>query len=163
MAGSVNKVILLGHLGADPDIRRTQDGRQIASFRLATSETWRDKNNGERREKTEWHTIVVFNEALARLAEQYLRKGSKIYLEGQLTTRKWQDQNGNDRYSTEVVLQGFNAQIAMLDRREGSGHRPSGAPEDYGYDTDRAAGSAPARPARPDLDDDIPFSPEWRG
>jgi single-strand DNA-binding protein len=113
MAGSVNKVILVGNLGADPEIRRTQDGRPIVNLRLATSETWRDKNSGERKERTEWHRVVIFNENLCKVAEQYLKKGSKIYVEGQLQTRKWQDQSGQDRYSTEVVLQGFNSQLTM--------------------------------------------------
>src|SRR5438034_7652502 len=116
MAGSVNKVILVGNLGADPEIRRTQDGRPVANLRVATSDTWRDKTTGERRERTEWHRVVIFNEGLCRIAEQYLKKGSKVYLEGQLQTRKWQDQQGQDRYSTEVVLQGFNSQLTMLDR-----------------------------------------------
>ena len=115
MAGSVNKVILIGNLGADPEIRRTQDGRPIANLRIATSETWRDRNSGERKEKTEWHTVVIFNEGLCKVAEQYLKKGSTVYVEGQLQTRKWQDQNGQDRYSTEVVLQGFNSTLTMLD------------------------------------------------
>ena len=111
MAGSVNKVILVGNLGADPEIRRTQDGRPIANLRLATSESWRDKATGERKEKTEWHRVVIFNENLCRIAEQYLKKGSKVYLEGALQTRKWQDQSGQDRYSTEVVLQGFRGEL----------------------------------------------------
>src|SRR3954451_13688844 len=119
MAGSVNKVILIGNLGADPEIRRTQDGRPIANLRVATSENWRDKATGERRERTEWHRVVIFNEPLCRIAEQYLKKGAKIYLEGQLQTRKWTDQQGQERYSTEVVLQGFNAQLTMLDRAGG--------------------------------------------
>ena len=113
MAGSINKVILVGNLGADPEIRRTQDGRPIANLRLATSESWRDKSSGERRERTEWHRVVIFNEGLCKIAEQYLRKGSKVYLEGQLQTRKWQDQSGQDRYSTEVVLQGFTGNLTM--------------------------------------------------
>ena len=113
MAGSVNKVILIGNLGADPEIRRTQDGRPIANLRVATSESWRDKATGERKEKTEWHRVVIFNEGLCRIAEQYLKKGSKVYLEGQLQTRKWQDKDGQDKYSTEVVLQGFNSQLTM--------------------------------------------------
>src|ERR1700731_1919926 len=116
MAGSVNKVILIGNLGADPEIRRTQDGRPIANLRVATSESWRDKPTGERKEKTEWRRVVIFGEPLCRVAEQYLKKGSKIYIEGQLQTRKWQDQSGQERYSTEVVLQGFNSQLTMLDR-----------------------------------------------
>src|ERR1044071_1103426 len=115
MAGSVNKVILVGNLGADPEIRHTQDGRPIANLRVATSESWRDKGSGERREKTEWHRVVIFNENLARIAEQYLKKGSKVYLEGSLQTRKWEDQSGQERYTTEVVLQGFNATLTMLD------------------------------------------------
>ena len=126
MAGSVNKVILIGNLGADPEIRRTQDGRPIANLRVATSESWRDKNTGERRERTEWHRVVIFNEGLCRIAEQYLRKGSKVYLEGQLQTRKWQDQSGQDRYSTEVVLQGFNSQLTMLDSRASGGQMDTG-------------------------------------
>src|SRR3989440_9846026 len=121
MAGSVNKVILVGNLGADPEIRRTQDGRPVANLRVATSESWRDKASGERRERTEWHRVVIFNEGLCRIAEQYLKKGAKVYLEGQLQTRKWQDQQGQDRYSTEVVLQGFNSQLTMLDRSGGGG------------------------------------------
>ena len=122
MAGSVNKVILIGNLGADPEIRRTQDGRPIANLRVATSESWRDKATGERKEKTEWHRVVIFNEGLCKIVEQYLKKGSKVYLEGALQTRKWQDKDGHDRYSTEVVLQGFNSQLTMLDtarRRRG--------------------------------------------
>ncbi|GGB54092.1 hypothetical protein GCM10011316_27690 [Roseibium aquae] len=122
MAGSVNKVILVGNLGADPEIRRTQDGRPIANLSIATSESWRDRNSGERREKTEWHRVVIFSEGLCKIAENYLRKGSKVYLEGQLQTRKWQDQSGQDRYTTEVVLQGYNANLTMLDGRgEGGG------------------------------------------
>ncbi|MCV6546361.1 MAG: single-stranded DNA-binding protein [Cohaesibacter sp.] len=122
MAGSVNKVILVGNLGADPDIRRTQDGRPICNLSIATSENWKDRNTGERRERTEWHRVVIFNEGLCRVVENYLRKGSKVYIEGQLQTRKWQDQNGQDRYSTEVVLQGFNSTLTMLDNRgEGGG------------------------------------------
>ena len=163
MSGSVNKVILIGHLGADPEIRRTQDGRPIASLSVATSETWRDHNSGERREKTEWHRVVIFNEGLAKLAEQYLKKGAQVYLEGQLQTRKWQDQSGQDRYSTEVLLQGFNATLTMLGgKREGSGYRPGGdGADDYGMDADRAAArSSTAQSSGSfsrDLDDDIPF------
>jgi single-strand DNA-binding protein len=121
MAGSVNKVILVGNLGRDPEIRRTQDGRPIANLRVATSESWKDRNSGERKERTEWHSVVIFNENLAKVAEQYLRKGSKVYVEGQLQTRKWQDQQGQDRYSTEVVLQGFSGTLTMLDGRPGAG------------------------------------------
>ncbi|MFL9827224.1 single-stranded DNA-binding protein [Rhodoplanes sp. SY1] len=164
MAGSVNKVILIGNLGADPEIRRTQDGRPIANLRIATSETWRDKASGERREKTEWHRVVIFNEGLCRVAEQYLKKGAKVYIEGALQTRKWQDQSGQDRYSTEVVLQGFNSVLTMLDGRgEGGG---GGGGYEQGGDDFGASGPAPSRERRPapaassrrdDLDDDIPF------
>ena len=121
MAGSVNKVILIGNLGADPEIRRTQDGRPVANLRLATSESWKDKTTGERKEKTEWHRVVIFNENLCRIAEQYLKKGSKVFIEGALQTRKWQDQSGQDRYSTEVVLQGFRGELTLLDRAGGAG------------------------------------------
>ncbi|MGO7537655.1 single-stranded DNA-binding protein [Rhizobium ruizarguesonis] len=169
MAGSVNKVILVGNVGADPEIRRTQDGRPIANLRIATSETWRDRNSGERREKTEWHTVVVFNEGLCKVVEQYVKKGAKLYIEGQLQTRKWQDQQGQDRYSTEVVLQGFGSTLTMLDGRgEGggaSGGRGSGAGgNDYGDDYGAPApSSSPSRGGggggnfSRDLDDDIPF------
>ena len=146
MAGSVNKVILIGNLGRDPEIRRTQDGRPIANLRIATSENWRDKTSGERRERTEWHSVVIFNENLCRVVEQYLRKGSKVYIEGQLQTRKWQDQQGQDRYSTEVVLQGFNGTLTMLDGRAGGG---SGLAEsgqsDYGGDSGGFGESEPRR------------------
>jgi len=166
MAGSVNKVILIGNLGADPEVRRTQDGRPIVTINVATSETWRDRNSGERREKTEWHRVVIFNEGLAKIAEDYLRKGAKVYLEGQLQTRKWQDSNGQDRYSTEVILQGFNATLTMLDKAEGSGYRPGGnGADDYGLDGDRASGRSTTGSSGSfarDLDDDIPFAPEWR-
>lgn len=139
MAGSVNKVILVGNVGADPEIRRTQDGRPIANLRIATSESWRDRNSGERKEKTEWHTVVVFNEGLCKVVEQYVKKGAKLYIEGALQTRKWQDQNGNDRYSTEIVLQGFNSTLTMLDGRgEGGGGGRGG---DFGGGGDYAGGS----------------------
>jgi single-strand DNA-binding protein len=131
MAGSVNKVILVGNLGADPEIRRTQDNRPICNLRIATSENWRDKTTGERRDKTEWHRVVIFNDGLCRVAEQYLRKGSKVYREGQLQTRKWTDQQGQERFSTEVVLQGFNSVLTMLDGRgegAGGGYGQSAAP-----------------------------------
>jgi len=166
MAGSVNKVILIGNLGGDPEVRRTQDGRPIATINIATSETWRDRTSGERREKTEWHRVVIFNESLAKIAEDYLKKGAKVYVEGQLQTRKWQDNQGQDRYSTEIVLQGFNATLTMLDgRREGSGYRAGGnGAEDYGIDGDRAAGrssssssSQSSQSSSCELDDDIPF------
>jgi len=166
MAGSLNKVQLIGNVGADPEIRRTQDGRPIANLRLATSESWRDKNTGEKKEKTEWHTVVVFNEGLCKVIEQYVKKGAKLYVEGALQTRKWQDNSGNDRYSTEVVLQGFGASLQMLSSSGGSGYQPGGnGPEDFGNDPDRAAGrstsqSSSSRPAPSfsrDMDDDIPF------
>jgi single-strand DNA-binding protein len=156
MAGSVNKVILVGNLGKDPEIRRTQDGRPVANLSVATSESWRDKATGERKEKTEWHRVVIFNEGLCRVAEQYLKKGSKVYLEGQLQTRKWQDKDGNDKYSTEVVLQNFNSNLTMLDTRGAGGADAS----DDGFG---AQSPAPARkPAmagakRGDMDDEIPF------
>ncbi|GHB34660.1 hypothetical protein GCM10007094_24990 [Pseudovibrio japonicus] len=132
MAGSVNKVILVGNLGADPEIRRTQDGRPIVNLRIATSESWRDRNSGERRERTEWHRVVVFNEGLAKVAEQFLRKGSKVYIEGQLQTRKWQDQSGQDKYSTEIVLQGFNSTLTMLDGRGEGGGQGGGQSGGFG-------------------------------
>jgi len=170
MAGSVNKVILVGNLGADPEIRHTQDGRPIANLRVATSENWRDRNTGERREKTEWHNVAIFNEGLCKIAEQYLRKGSKIYLEGQLQTRKWQDREGNDRYTTEVVLQGFNSTLTMLDGRNGSAGQSAGSgqsmgmheAEQSGYDRGPSGGSRsgnrqPAESFDQDLDDEIPF------
>src|ERR1700688_1538078 len=148
MAGSVNKVILIGNLGADPEIRHTQDGRPIANLRVATSDSWRDKSSGERRERTEWHRVVIFNENLAKIAEQYLKKGAKVYVEGQLQTRKWTDQSGVEKYSTEVVLQGFNATLTMLEGREGA----AGSRGDDGGDFGRASpmeggGREPARVA----------------
>lgn len=121
MAGSVNKVILIGNLGRDPEVRSFQNGGKVCNLRIATSENWKDKNTGERREKTEWHSVAIFNDGLVRIAEQYLKKGSKVYIEGQLQTRKWQDQSGADRYSTEVVLQGFGGTLTMLDGRDGGG------------------------------------------
>ena len=151
MAGSINKVILVGNLGADPEIRQTKDGKSIANLSVATSESWKDRNTGERREKTEWHRVVIFNEGLARVAEQYLRKGSKVYVEGQLQTRKWQDQNGQDRYSTEVVLQGFNSNLTMLDGRSGGG---GNFERDSGGMSERGASSGGQSY---ELDDDIPF------
>jgi len=173
MAGSVNKVILIGNLGADPEIRRTQDGRPVANLRVATSESWKDKTTGERREKTEWHRVVIFNENLCRIAEQYLKKGSKIYLEGALQTRKWQDQSGQDRYSTEVVLQGFRGELTLLDRAGGAGAGGGGG-GDFGADeggefgspgpTRKVAAAAAAAAvagsrggAGADMDDEIPF------
>ncbi len=131
MAGSVNKVILIGNLGRDPEIRRTQDGRPIANLNVATTDSWRDKVSGERKERTEWHRVVIFNEGLCKVAEQYLKKGAKVYIEGQLQTRKWQDQQGQERYTTEIVLQGFNSVLTMLDGRAGGG---MGAPGGMGED-----------------------------
>ena len=133
MAGSVNKVILVGNLGKDPEIRRTQDGRPIANLSLATSESWRDKNTGERKEKTEWHRVVIFSEPLCKVVEQYVKKGAKLYIEGQLQTRKWTDQSGAEKYSTEVVLQGFNGSLTMLDGRAGAGGgmQEAGGQSDY--------------------------------
>jgi single-strand DNA-binding protein len=166
MAGSVNKVILIGNLGKDPEIRRTQDGRPIANLSIATSESWRDKNSGERKEKTEWHRVVIFSEGLCRIAEQYLKKGSKIYVEGQLQTRKWTDKDNIERYSTEVVLQNFNSTLTMLDGKGGGG---SGAGADEGGSGGDFARAAPSerKPAmagagtgagkRDDMDDEIPF------
>ena len=160
MAGSVNKVILIGNLGADPEIRRTQDGRPVANLRIATSETWRDKNTGERKEKTEWHRVVIFNEGLCKVAEQYLKKGAKVYIEGQLQTRKWTDQSGVEKYSTEVVLQGFNSNLTMLDGRGGGGGS-YGADEgsgDFGSSSPAPRRVAAAGGSRnSDMNDDIPF------
>ncbi|MET4069486.1 single-strand DNA-binding protein [Bradyrhizobium sp. S3.2.6] len=165
MAGSVNKVILVGNLGKDPEIRRTQDGRPIANLSIATSETWRDKNSGERKEKTEWHRVVIFNEGLCKVAEQYLKKGAKVYIEGALQTRKWTDQAGVEKYSTEVVLQGFNSTLTMLDGRSGGGGGGSFGDEPGGdFGSSGPVSSAPRRQVaagggggRNDMDDDIPF------
>lgn len=152
MAGSVNKVILVGNLGRDPEVRNTQDGRELVNLSLATSESWRDKSTGERREKTEWHRVVIFNENLVNVAKNFLRKGSKVYLEGALQTRKWTDQSGQEKYSTEIVLQGYNAALTMLDTKkdsEGGGHYESSAP---------AATNKPAMKASDHMvDDEIPF------
>ena len=155
MAGSINKVILVGNLGADPEIRQTKDGRPIANLSVATGESWKDKNTGEKREKTEWHRVVIFNEGLAKIAEQYLRKGSKVYLEGQLQTRKWQDQNGQDKYSTEVVLQGYNGNLTMLDSRQGGGDFAGSSTGSIGS----GGGGDSLPPSSPggDMDGDIPF------
>ena len=131
MAGSVNKVILVGNLGRDPEVRKLNSGQPVVNLRIATSENWRDKNTGERQERTEWHNVVIFNENLAKVAEQYLKKGSKVYIEGQLQTRKWQDQSGQDRYTTEVVLQRFRGEMTLLDGRGGGGEMSDGG-EDFG-------------------------------
>ena len=162
MAGSVNKVILIGNLGADPEARSLNSGGEVVNMRIATSEQWKDRD-GNRQERTEWHNVVIFNENLGRVAKNYLRKGSKVYLEGQLQTRKWQDQSGNDKYTTEVVLQRFRGELVLLDSREGSGGARGAFNEDFGGDD--FGGGAPSRPqSRPqpaafdtDLDDDVPF------
>lgn len=163
MAGSINKVILVGNLGKDPEIRRTQDGRAIANLSVATSETWRDKATGERKEKTEWHRVVIFNEGLAKVAEQYLKKGAKVYVEGALQTRKWTDQSGVEKYSTEVVLQGFNSNLTMLDGRGGGGGGGFGDDAGGDFGSSGPVSSAPRRAVAAsggrnnDMDDDIPF------
>ena len=163
MAGSVNKVILVGNLGKDPEVRRMQDGRPVVNMSVATSESWRDKATGERKEKTEWHRVVIFNEGLCKIAEQYLKKGSKVYLEGALQTRKWQDKDGQDKYSTEVVLQGFNSQLTMLDGRGGGGGAEAGegGGDNFGSPgptaSRRPAAAAAAGGRRDDMDDEIPF------
>ncbi|MFZ5961539.1 single-stranded DNA-binding protein [Thalassococcus sp. BH17M4-6] len=169
MAGSVNKVILIGNLGADPEVRTFQNGGKVCNLRIATSENWKDRNTGERREKTEWHSVAIFSEPLARVAEQYLRKGSKVYIEGQLETRKWQDQSGQDRYSTEVVLRPYRSELTMLDGRGegggggGGGGSYGGGSSGGGYDQGRdqgysggGGGGQSRAPAR-DIDDEIPF------
>ena len=172
MAGSVNKVILVGNLGRDPESRAFQNGGKVVELRIATSENWKDRQTGERREKTEWHTVKIFSEGLANVAERYLRKGSKVYLEGQLQTRKWQDQSGADRYSTEIVLQGFNAQMVLLDSAGGGAGAGGGrGGDDWGGGDDfagqsstrggfggggsRGGGGGSGFPD--DLDDDVPF------
>lgn len=167
MAGSLNKVMIIGNLGRDPEVRSFQNGGKVCNLRIATSERWRDKSTGENREKTEWHSVAIFSEGLVRVCEQYLRKGSKVFVEGQLQTRKWQDQSGNDRYSTEVVLQGYNGTLTMLDGRDGGGSQGGG-----GYDQDgggygggsqgggsQSGGydSGPQGGGNSDLDDEIPF------
>jgi|SRR5688572_30674057 single-strand DNA-binding protein len=164
MAGSVNKVILVGNLGRDPEIRRTQDGRPIANLSVATSENWRDKATGERREKTEWHRVVIFNEGLCKVVEQYLKKGAKVYLEGQLQTRKYTDKDGVEKYSTEVVLQGFNSVLTMLDSRAGGGSGADdfgpGSGDDFGSSSPAPRSRQPATAGaggKRDLNDDIPF------
>ncbi len=165
MAGSINKVILVGNLGRDPEIRSTQDGREIANLTIATSDSWRDKNTGERKERTEWHRVAIFNEALVNISKNYLRKGAKVYIEGALQTRKWTDQSGAERYTTEIVLQGFNGNLTMLDTRGGNSESNFG-----GADAEPAfagANNAPAAPkasnnaassfSHDTLDDEIPF------
>jgi single-strand DNA-binding protein len=173
MAGSVNKVILVGNLGRDPEIRSMQSGEEIAQLSLATSETWRDKASGERKERTEWHRVVIFNENLVKVAKQYLKKGSKVYIEGSLQTRKWTDKDGAEKYTTEVVLQRFRGELTMLDGREGGGSGGGsygGGGDDYGSSGGgsggggyggggggRSSGGGGAAPRRDDMDDEIPF------
>lgn len=171
MAGSVNKVILIGNLGRDPEVRSFQNGGKVCNLRIATSENWKDRNTGERREKTEWHTVAIFNEGLVRIAEQYLRKGSKVYIEGQLETRKWQDQSGADRYSTEVVLRNYGGTLTMLDGRDSGGggggnmggggggydDRDSGGGYDQGGGYGGGQSSGGGGGGSRDLDDEIPF------
>lgn len=157
MAGSVNKCIIIGNLGKDPEIRRTHDGKAIANLTVATSESWRDKQSGERKEKTEWHRVVIFSEALCKVAEQYLKKGAKVYLEGALQTRKWTDKDGVEKYSTEIVLQGFNSVLTMLDGKSAS------ADDEHHDQRPISERAAPKRPdtissgRNADMDDDIPF------
>ncbi len=170
MAGSVNKVILIGNLGRDPEVRSFQNGGKVVNLRLATSESWRDRNSGERKERTEWHSVAIFNEPLAKIAEQYLRKGSTVYIEGQLETRKWQDQSGQDRYTTEVVLRPYTGNLTLLGGRgDGGGGASDDRGDDRGYDDRGGAGGGGGRGGygggqgsgsgggRSDLDDDIPF------
>jgi len=173
MAGSINKVILIGNLGRDPEVRNFSNGGKVCNLRIATSDTWKDRSTGERREKTEWHTVAIFNEHLIRLAEQYLRKGSKVYVEGKLETRKWQDQQGQDRYTTEVVLRPFSGEMTFLDPRAGdgagggsyggsSGYGSSGGydrmPDDDPYAGGGDSGGGSSRgPSSRDMDDEIPF------
>ena len=164
MAGSVNKVIIVGNLGRDPETRNFPNGGKVVNLRIATSETWRDKTSGERKERTEWHGVAIFNENLAKIAEQYLRKGSTVYIEGQLETRKWQDQSGADKYTTEIVLRAFRGELTLLggkdgggdDRQQDHGDTARQAPAGYG------AGGGPNSGGRSDMDDEIPFNMEWR-
>lgn len=163
MAGSVNKVILIGNLGRDPEVRTFQNGGKVVNLRIATSENWKDRTTGERKERTEWHSVAIFSEPLGRVAEQYLKKGSKVYIEGQLETRKWQDQSGADRYSTEVVLRPYRSELTMLDGRDGGGSGGGGYMSDQsgggGYDQGGygGGGNAPAPAGGSDIDDEIPF------
>ncbi len=171
MAGSLNKVMLIGNLGADPEVRSFQNGGKVCNLRIATSETWKDRNTGERQERTEWHTVAIFSEGLVNVAENYLKKGSKVYIEGQLQTRKWQDQSGNDRYSTEVVLRGYNGTLTMLDGRGDGGGMGGAGRSGGGYGSGGgqgggwnqggggggASGGSQGGGGYDDLDDDIPF------
>ena len=170
MAGSVNKVIIVGNLGRDPEVRTFQNGGKVCNLRIATSENWKDRNTGERKERTEWHSVAIFSEPLARIAEQYLKKGSKVYIEGQLETRKWQDQSGQDRYTTEIVLRPYRGELTLLDSRDGGGGGYGGGSSggndyggDYGggyggdYGGGSGGGGGPARAPARDIDDEIPF------
>jgi single-strand DNA-binding protein len=161
MAGSVNKVILVGNLGRDPEVRTFQNGGKVCNLRIATSENWKDKATGERREKTEWHSVAIFSEPLARIAEQYLKKGSKVYIEGQLETRKWQDQSGQDRYTTEIVLRPYRGELTLLDGRDGGGGGGSYQEDRGGLDDRGGYGGGPSgggsRAPAGDIDDEIPF------
>jgi single-strand DNA-binding protein len=158
MAGSVNKVILVGNLGRDPEVRTFQNGGKVCNLRIATSENWKDRNTGERRERTEWHSVAIFSEPLARIAEQYLRKGSKVYIEGQLETRKWQDQSGQDRYTTEVVLRPYRGELTLLDGRgDNAGGGGGGYDDRGGFGGGDSGGGGYSAPAGNDMDDEIPF------
>ena len=163
MAGSVNKVILVGNLGRDPEVRSFPNGGKVVNLRIATSENWKDRNTGERKERTEWHSVAIFSEPLARIAEQYLRKGSKVYIEGQLETRKWQDQSGQDRYTTEIVLRPYRGELTLLDSAGGSGGGGGGSSYDddrgggYGGGSGGYGGGSGGGGGRSDLDDEIPF------
>ncbi|MEM1086545.1 MAG: single-stranded DNA-binding protein [Pseudomonadota bacterium] len=162
MAGSVNKVILVGNVGQDPEVRQFQNGGQVCNLSIATSENWKDRNTGERREKTEWHRVAIFNEGLVRIVQQYVKKGSKLYIEGQLETRKWQDQNGQDKYTTEVVLRNYSGNLTMLDSRNSDGGgRSMGYDQGGGYGGGGGGGprqmEGPAQDFSQDFDDEIPF------
>ena len=153
MAGSLNKVMIIGNLGADPEVRTFQNGNKVCNLRIATSDNWRDKNTGERREKTEWHSVSVFSEGLVKVCEQYLKKGSKVFVEGSLQTRKWQDQSGADRYSTEVVLQGFGGTLTMLDGRNNSSEEFNKSPDNFTQNSNENSLTTNTN----DIDDEIPF------
>ncbi len=169
MAGGINKVIIVGNLGADPEVRTFNNGGKVCNLRIATSESWKDRNTGEKKEKTEWHSVAIFSEGLAGVAEKYLRKGSKVYIEGKLQTRKWQDQSGNDRYSTEIVLQGFDGKLEMLDSRQGGGMGSQGGGSNDGWGSTgggssggsggggSSGGGQGGGAFDSDLDDDVPF------
>lgn len=165
MAGSVNKVIIVGNLGRDPEVKSFPNGGKVVNLRVATSESWRDKQTGERKEKTEWHSVAIFNENLAKIAEQYLRKGSTVYLEGALETRKWQDQTGQDKYSTEIVLKAFRGELTLLgggQQSQGGGQSYDQSPQGYQQPQPQSGYGAGGRPSNNDLDETIPFGMEWR-